>query len=287
MRPARDFIFAAVAAALAGCASTKGPRILTTCEKFKEPRQWAFCLTAAQGSTNPDIIYYLHGGGAGEYGWAARRGYPELVRRRWQAMSFQPPVVATVSFGKEWLLTEENNSPDSGLLDEFGRAMNYIESRLGRVPRKRFLVGESMGAFNAAELALKRPSLFDRAALLCPGFSSLPPHASAAEFNAYLKSTGAKASRARKIESLMERFFPDRVSWAGAAPVVLAGAASGAQSPSLYVSCGRSDEFGFFTGAKAFADLAKSRGARVMWQPLDGGHCAVAPYAVADFLSTK
>jgi predicted esterase len=245
------------------------------------------CLTATQGSTNPDIIYYLHGGGSGEQAWALRRGYPELIRRRWQEMGFPPPVVATVSFGKEWLLIGQNSSPDSGLLEEFSRAMNYVESRLGRVPRKRFLVGESMGAFNAAELALTRPSLFDRAALLCPGFSSLPPRASSVEIKAYIKSSGAKGRWVRKIESMMERYFPDRVSWGRSSPLILGGDVLSSQSPRFYVSCGRSDEFGFFSGAKAFADMAKSRGARVMWQPLDGGHCAVAPYAVADFLSAK
>ena len=136
------------ALALSGCS---GGRVIswesTSCRRFESPRPWGICVTKTKGSDNPDILYYLHGGGDDEREWSLKDNYSEVIRRRWEAKGFRAPVVAAISFGGEWLLAEKNLSPESGLLEEFaGTIMPQVESKLLAAPRKRLLVGESMGS---------------------------------------------------------------------------------------------------------------------------------------------
>jgi hypothetical protein len=145
------------ALALSACA---GGRLITweatSCREFAGPRPWSACVTRTKGSRNPDVLYYLHGGEDDERQWSKTTGYAELIRKRWQAKGFSPPAVAAVSFGRLWLLAEKNASPESGLFEEFtGTVMPTVESQLVERPRRRLLLGESMGGFNAAVLALK------------------------------------------------------------------------------------------------------------------------------------
>lgn len=274
---------------LAGCSHG---RIIkwdqTSCRRYERPRPWGVCLTTSLSAGNADIVYHLHGAGGGEKDWSSESGYGAQVRRRWEATGFKPPAVAAVSFGPEWLLAERNASPDSGLFEEFeGQIIPEIDLLLDQPPRRRMLVGESMGGFNAAELALKRPALFDRAALLCPGLPALPPRAAPEEVDAYVVSTGAKPGRVAASLKLLGRYFPDAKSWQKASPLLLIKSALPAKLPRLYVSCGRADEYGFYPGARSFAAAAKTAGADVTWRPLDGGHCVVDPKSLADFLAAE
>lgn len=142
-----------------------------------------------------------------------------------------------------------------------------------------------MGGFNAAQLYLKRGSLFKRAALLCPAITSISPFATKEEVDAYMKRTGAKPFNVLSAISLAKQFFPTAEEYNASAPLVVADKYLGPDSPPVHVSCGMQDGYGFQEGAKMFADLALDRKVpEATWQELEGGHCTFDAKAVADFI---
>ena len=254
----------------------------TVCGREDGPTPWSYCLTIP-AKPSGDLLYYFHGGGGSERNWDDAQGYGRAVARVWRERGFPEPAVAAVSFGPSWLLGPPSTGPAGGLMNVFlDGVMPRLESRLG-APRRRLLAGESMGGFNAAQLVLVRPAMFEGVALVCPGIGLVSPHASGKELRRYRKENKAAYWRVRTAAKLARRFFPTPGLWAQAAPLENLLRLKGS-FPRLYVSCGKADEYGFFNGALRFVEAARGLGARAEWVPLEGGHCAVDPGSLAVFL---
>lgn len=255
----------------------------TVCGREEGPLPWSYCLTIP-AKPSGDLLYYLHGGGGSERNWGEADGYGRAVAAIWRQRGLPEPTVAAVSFGPTWLLGPAGTGPAGGLMAAFlGTVMSRMEARLG-APKRRQLVGESMGGFNAAQLVLARPELFESAALVCPGIGLASPHASGKELRRYRKENRASYWRVRSAAKLARRFFPTAGLWAQASPVDNLLKLQG-PLPRLYVSCGKADEYGFFRGALRFVEAAREKGAGVEWVALEGGHCAVDPPSLAAFLA--
>ena len=257
----------------------------TTCASVDKPVAFKYCISRTPGSRSTEVLYYLHGLGGNAKSWTEKDNYPAVMRRLWAAQAKDVPPVVTVSFGHFWLLAEKNASPNSGLFEFFTRyVMPAIEKEKLPGLTGRILIGESMGGFNATELVLKAPGLFERAALVCPAIANLPRRPSDAEFDDFLRRTGADRAHVKKAERLLNAIYPDDASYDAAAPLNAAKTLLGAATPPLNVSCGDKDEYGFYEGAEAFARLASAKGVSVRWESLKGGHCAADPAALAAFL---
>jgi len=97
-----------------------------------------------------------------------------MVQAAWQHSGALPPTVVTVSYGPTWLLAPKGEQPDSGLLQDFIEHLPVIKDGLG-APRRRLLLGESMGDLNALVAGLTYPAQFNKVAALCPGVYNLSP----------------------------------------------------------------------------------------------------------------
>ncbi len=260
----------------------------TECFHKNQPLRWSYCISRIEGSTSKELLYYLHGVGGNEYSWSKNRRIGEEIGSVWMKDGVSAPIVIAVSFGKEWILNEKNSNPTSGLMAIFiDQILPSIEKNLGalKIGKKRLLFGESMGGINSAELVLKHPELFSRAAIACPVFTDVSPFASDEAIRDYIKRTNADPMRVKMLLKLARRFFPDEESWATASPLDLAKTHLGPESPALHISCGDHDEFGVFGGAHLFSQIAEARKvSEVHWQPLKGGHCVIDPEAIARFL---
>src|SRR6202030_2379792 len=116
-----------------------------------------------------------------------------------------------------------------------------------------------------------KPGLFKRAALVCPAIASLSRNASDEEKADYIKrNRGADLAHVEKAQRLLDSVFPDDATWQAAAPVAAGSTLLGAATPPLHVSCGDKDEYGFYEGAHAFAQLAASKGVAAVWETLSG-----------------
>jgi pimeloyl-ACP methyl ester carboxylesterase len=259
--------------------------ISTKCEKLTTAIPWSYCISRDQDSQSEEVLYFFHGLAHDEKDW--RFGTrPIAIRQTWEAKHKPLPIAVAISFGPFWLLSEKNSSARSGLMNVLiDHVIPFIEKeKLGGLPRKRLLYGESMGGFNATELVLTHPELWERAGIACPAIVNASPYSSQEELDRYIKRTGADPDYVKQAVDLSRAVFPDEESWETASPLLLAQTQLDETTPPLHVSCGDKDEYGFEEGAKAFADQARENGVDVTWQSLPGGHCTADPVALANFL---
>lgn len=257
----------------------------TECVNLTQPLPWSYCKTTTPGSHNRDLLYHFHGRGGSAKTWTDKDYYTELVRQEWTRRGFEPPTVVTVSFGPVWLLVEKNQSPASGLFEIFNKVvMPTVEKTLPRFSGRRLLVGESMGGFNATQIALKSGDLFAKVAILCPAIIEFSPFSSKEVIDKFITSHKAKPDLIEQLVQVARYFMPEEADWLKTSPLGLAQTNLGWRSPKLYLSCGFYDEYGFYRGTEKFASIAEAKGARVQWRPLYGGHCATDAVSVATFL---
>lgn len=129
------------------------PAVETTCGASGALR---YCIYQAAQGTNGDILYHLHGRSLDERVWNDKTYLTAMLQAQWQERGELPPTVVTLSYGSTWLLTPRGKRPDSGLLEDLMGRLPAIESRIG-APRRRLLMGESMGGLNVLIAGLSQP----------------------------------------------------------------------------------------------------------------------------------
>ncbi len=245
-----------------------------------EGPQFKWCIQTPE-HPNGDVLWYLHGAFHSERTWSEHK-INKGIRAEWEKMGAGAPTVISISFGTLWFLQAEN-----GLYPYYRDTIRpFLEGKLTFRPffGRRLLMGYSMGGFNASQLLLRDGALFSRVVLESPAIVTASPF-SPAEIRAYYDRNQPYISKLKAggyFELLKSRFVSPE-NWALYNPLLLvqAGIPRGTE---VYVSTGRSDEFGFHEGAELFASTASSQGGRVTWQSLEGGHGAHDPHAIALFL---
>lgn len=272
------------------------PEMTVKCDKLTQPLAVSYCVHIPKQSSNPDVLYHLHGLNGSEATWQDDYFYTGQVRGFWKAHQIAPPTVISISFGPLWVLAEKNESPNSGLFDAVTKGViPLIESSLGGVKGRRLLVGESMGGFNSTQLALKT-QLFVKAAILCAPIAEITPFATEAEVNAFIERSGGwqyykeedptvvKSAVAQMLQ-LSKAFFPTPEAYAKANPLELANSVDPKTAPKLYVADGLYDKYLSYESTEKFTGILKSRGLDVQWRPQWGGHCAIDIPSLAKFLT--
>lgn len=245
-----------------------------------------YCVHRPPGAGNGDIVYHLHGRKLDAEAWNDAGYFTAMVQREWQRTGAAAPTVVTLSYGPEWLLAPQGEAPRSGLLDRIGPQLTALEATLGP-PRRRLLVGESMGGLNVLVLGLSQPGRFDKVAALCPGVYADSPFASLATLRAAITRTGADPKFAFGIWRLARQHAASEAEWARVSPLALIETLGPLpRRPALYLSCGLYDRYGNFEGTERLASRAQQLGLSVDWHPLYGGHCAIDVASLAGFLAS-
>jgi pimeloyl-ACP methyl ester carboxylesterase len=260
-----------------------GPEQVTNCVWQSRAKPFGYCVTKTTGSTNPDFVYYLHGAGLEQNAWTSAK---EPIWQYWSDQGIDAPTVITFGFGPIFLLAQKNQAKASGLLEFVSdQYIPEIEKSLGGLKGRRILLGESMGGFNAIQMAMKRPELFSKIAINCPDIVDLSPYATKAEQQGFMDATGADHAHTY-WELFMERiFFANDGSWDDAAPLTAAPKYFGPQTPPLFISGGVEDQYGFYPGTEAFVKIAQDKGVSVQWASVPGAHCSYDIAKVSEFLA--
>lgn len=244
-----------------------------------------FTVYRAENGVSEDVIYHLHGRNMDDSIWNDDTYFTSLVQSYWQKSSARPPTVVVVSYGNVWLLTPKNSKAESGLMDDFVARLPEIESKTGK-PRKRILLGESMGGLNVLILGLSHPNLFSKVASLCPGVYLDSPFSDFSTMRAAAKRTGADPKIAFGILQMAKTYVSNEEEWNSISPIKLIERADD-KYPELYLSCGLYDKYGNFEGTEALANIAIKKGVKTKWHPLYGGHCAIDVASLSDFLAAN
>ena len=249
------------------------------CGSFQKAR---YCIYTAQGGTNGDILYHLHGRNLDETVWNDDTYYTGMLQDEWQRNAQRPPTVVSISYGETWLLTPEGAREDSGLLEEFDQLIARVESRIVK-PRRRLLLGESMGGLNVLVAGFSRPDSFAKVASLCPGVYVNSPFDPLEEQVAGLRRTGADPKTVFGVAMLARKYVADDREWSRVSPLRLIEKVGPGQLE-LYLSNGLYDKFGNFEGSERLAEVARARGIKTEWHPLYGGHCSIDVRSLSTFL---
>jgi pimeloyl-ACP methyl ester carboxylesterase len=244
----------------------------------------SYCVHRAAGGVNGDVAYHLHGRNLEAEIWNDPSYFTAMIQGYWQSKGLLPPTVVSLSYGPVWLLAPTGKAEDSGLLDTIWPHVTMIEARIGR-PKRRLLVGESMGGLNALVLGLSQPQHFDKVAALCPNVYVDSPFDPLSQIRAAMVRTGAEPRIAFGIWKLARRYVADADEWRRMAPLsLIEGAALETARPSLYLSGGLYDRYGLYEGTERLARRAAERGLPTEWHPLYGGHCAIDIASLGQFL---
>lgn len=246
--------------------------------------QLRYCVHRAAGGVNGDVVYHLHGRNLEAEVWTDPSYFTAMVQAYWQHAGLLPPTVITLSYGPVWLLAPKGRAEHSGLLDAIWPDIVAIEDRVGK-PRRRLLMGESMGGLNSLVLGLSHPEHFDGVAALCPNVYPDSPFAPFSQIGAAMVRTGAEPGIVLGIWRLARRYIADDEEWRRVSPLALIeGQAMQPARPSLYLSAGLYDRYGLYEGTERLAQRAAQRGLPTEWHPLYGGHCAIDIASLGAFL---
>ena len=241
-----------------------------------------YCTARAKAGSNGDIVYHLHARRMDERGWNDDTYLTAMLQAEWQRRGALPPTVVTLSYGPTWLLSPKGDQPESGLLDDLMARLPEIEAKVGH-PRRRLLLGESMGGLNVLVAGLSHPARFEKVASLCPGVYAVSPFAPLPEIRASMERTGASPKIVVGIWRMARKYAANDAEWSRISPLSLIEPAN-RQYPALYLSNGLYDPYGNFEGTRALAEVAKRKGVSTEWRPLYGGHCATDIASLASFL---
>lgn len=243
-----------------------------------------YCVHRAVGGVNGDVVYHLHGRHLEAEIWNDPTYFTAMVQAYWQQAGLRPPTVVSLSYGPVWLLAPRGRAEHSGLLDRIWPDISAIEAQIG-APRRRLLVGESMGGLNSLVLGLSQPQHFDKVAALCPNVYVDTPFDPPGQILSAMARTGAEPRIVFGLWQLARRYAADADEWRRMAPLsLIEGAALAQARPSLFLSAGLYDRYGLYEGAERLAQRAALRGLPTEWHPVYGGHCTIDIAALGQFL---
>ena len=242
-----------------------------------------YCVYRAKSGTNGDVVYHLHGRNLDAQIWNDDTYWTSMVQASWQQAKILPPTVVVISYGPTWLLVPKGKKQDSGLLEDFMAKLPEIDKKTGN-PKRRILLGESMGGLNVLIAGLTYPQSFAKIASLCPGVYTTSPFASLTMMRKTLERTGADPKIGFGVWWMAKTYVADEQEYKRMSPLDLVTRAD-AHYPALYLSNGLYDAYGNFEGSQLLADEAAQRGVSVEWHPLYGGHCAIDATSLARFLA--
>lgn len=255
-----------------------------TCDEVTNPVPYKFCIVKTPGSSNTDVLYYLHGGGGNEH---TGQSVIDGLTTEWASQKHEAPVIVTISFGKLWLLVGRNGSPNSGLLETFlDSIIPEMERRaVGGPARRRLLAGYSMGGFNAAQVLFNAPpDHFAKAALVCPAIIDLSPWAPEEDLVSHADYLGIPLKNLKGLLGVVRNYVDNEDFYSAEVdPIALSKTRLQKVTTSILVATNK-DDMAFYDGGEKFSRAAVSSNALITSQTWAGAHCDTDTQKLGDFL---
>ncbi|MEL7486549.1 MAG: alpha/beta hydrolase-fold protein [Pseudomonadota bacterium] len=260
-----------------------------TCFEETSPVAWSFCLNIDAGSDNDDILFYLHARNGNATWWNDRTYHTGALYEAWRATGQSPPIVASVSFGKIWVLADGEADAGRRLYDLFiNTVIPAVETKArdhGKaLSGDRMIAGISMGGFNTLIVAMKAKDVFTKAAAICSPLPTVSHHDGLRRVIGAARRSDTSLKRAALLWKFSTDYFPKREYWRENDPLALSRSFTPEGAPAIYLTCGKRDDWGCFDGSEQFAANVKRAGGDIIWAPREGGHCDIDYPSLAGFL---
>lgn len=248
---------------------------------------YRWCSFTPKSPRPRTVAYYLHGNGGSEKD-SPLPGIAELEAKV-KAKGGALPTIITISFGPTWFLGTHGGVYSPGLLPALTEAGRQVEGALG-IPAnpERWVLGESMGGFNALQLYFHRPKDFTRVVAYCPAVLPFSPFAPQGTVDAFLARHApyVVAKLVNKWRDKLASAYPSQKIWEAHDPLLLAAKAP---ATPLFMGAQGRDAFAFHEASQKLEQTLRSAGAKITWQFLPAAaHCeysAGALDSLANFLA--
>jgi enterochelin esterase-like enzyme len=215
---------------------------------------YRYCVYKASQGNNGDIAYYFHGKSGNADSWGKDNDFAQPIHKYWSDKKIKPPLIVSISFGGEWLLTPKLSSPESGLLEKL--TINVIPKIEGTLfkPRKRIILGKSMGGLNALIAGLSQKELFKKVAALCAGVYPVPMYKLSEPVKNFALATKTDLKVIEDFIALTKNYVNSDTEWETISPLKIIDRLSGNGSD-LYLWAGRNDKHPNYLAVEDFASF--------------------------------
>lgn len=254
---------------------------------FKEEKlevRYVITKEAVKEDINNSIIFYFHGLYRNQLEWVEKNGfgknYLDELKKNTLFKSF--PVVS-ISLGRSFLFLKYLPAPyDADIESLFiNKIVPYFKKKLdcnGKV----YLIGHSMGGFNALTLSLRNPELFPVAAVISPYVAPISP------FNEKFNEKGVELKMSKLqvkiLKDTLTGAFLSEDEWYKYNPFKLAE--TNKKFPFIIMSAATNDLPGFEVSIKDFDKLLKDKGIDHYFCNIPGDHRTACGMMFNKFLET-
>ncbi len=222
---------------------------------FKEERleaRYVITKELVKQNKNNSIIFYFHGFGKTELEWVNKNGfgkkYYDVLRNNPDFKSF--PVVS-ISLGGSFLFLKYLPAPYDADIEALfiNKIVPYFKEKL-KANGKIYLVGHSMGGFNALTLSLRNPEVFPAIAVVSPYVAPISPFTD--EFDKMGEKLKMPKLQTKILKTILKKAFQTEEEWYKYNPFRLIEKKE--KFPYIIISAATDDLPGFEDAIKYFTD---------------------------------
>ena len=206
-------------------------------------------------SPGKGIIFFLHGAGRSVKQWIDKNG---LGTEYFETLEKFPalhglPIVA-ISFGMSFLIVNDVPYPFEADLENIfiNEIVPYFTDKLNRSGPV-YLIGHSMGGFNAISLSLRHPEKFPMVLAVSPFLLPVSPFA--ADLSKTIKELEDKKIWAGALKGMLTYLFKNDINWQKYNPFNLVLNNPNSRYPILFFTLAENDMAGFHQSIENFREL--------------------------------
>ena len=267
--------------------ATLGPKtgskeVIHVCEKREKflDIKYSYCYDSSNDSQ--DMIVYMHGAFSSAKAWTKPAFFSTKKFLEVKIGMKKQPKALTISFGRSWMLTnqtERDKRPKYATIENFMKVLGHLERKHFR-PKRRFLVGISMGGHNALQLYLHKPKMWDRAVIVNPLQTECHP------FDRLdVKCMWGNTTKQSTLSHVMVRAnYESRALYDANSPAGAGAQFASSEHPPLQLHIAENDEFKFTEGGIAIFKALLGRGVPIEAVVNPGDHKDMGVTKIIDFL---
>jgi pimeloyl-ACP methyl ester carboxylesterase len=274
-------IFALTFVSLGCYGQSEGPASTQECsQQTIHGYDISWCHESVPGSQSKDVILWFHGIDGSQESWH------EDQRRNEMYFKTSPHVIS-FSFGPRWFLTDVGVFVDSRLDVFVKEVMPLVPKILGFEPERKFLMGESMGGFNALRLASEAPKEFTKMIAFCPAVMEYSPFWLPWTREEYFEKH-RYMDRALITKLILFAYWEFHTPWEWSRNNPIDRAESTSYFlPAIFISDNEQDQYGFNGGTESLFKLLQAHSLSAQLFSESGRHCVHTEQmykAASDFL---
>ena len=243
-----------------------------------------YLITKWNVKENPDnnLIFYFHGLGRSELEWVEQDGfgtiYHDLIMNNPQLKSF--PVVS-ITLGATYLFLNNAPSPYNMDLEDFfiKKIIPYFREKLN-CNGKIYLIGHSMGGYNALTLSLRHPEMFPVIAAISPYTAPISPFTDA--FDKKGEELNMPKLQVAVLKGLLTNAYKTEENWDQYNPFKLVE--KNKTFPYIILSTAKHDLPGFEWSITNFGNLLEKKGIPHYFCKTEGDHRSACKNIFMHFL---